>query len=49
LKRPQVTGGWRKLYIEELCDLKLLLEDIIRTNKSRRIRLAGNEAHMEEK
>jgi hypothetical protein len=36
-KRDEVTEGWRKLLIEELCNL-YSLPNIIRMNKSRRMR-----------
>jgi hypothetical protein len=42
-----VVGGWRKLRNEELSDLYSLLS-IIRIIKSRRMRLAGHLARMEE-
>jgi hypothetical protein len=37
LKRDEVTGEWRKLHNEELCDL-YFSPSIIRKIKSRRIR-----------
>jgi len=42
-KRDEVTGEWRKLYIEELRDLYSLL-NIVRVVKSRRMRWAGHVA-----
>ena len=39
-KRDEVMGEWRKLYIEELCDL-YSLPNIVRVVKSRRMRWAG--------
>jgi hypothetical protein len=47
-KRDQVTGGWRKLHNEELCDLESL-PSIIRMIKSRRMRWAGHVACMGKK
>jgi hypothetical protein len=47
-KRDEVTGGWRKLYNEELRDL-YSLPSIIRIIKSRRMRWAGHVARMWEK
>jgi hypothetical protein len=43
-----VTGRWRKLHNEELCDL-YSLPIIIRIIKSRRMRWAGHIARMGEK
>jgi hypothetical protein len=40
-----VTGEWRKLHNEELCDL-YSSPSIIRITKSRRMRLAGHVARM---
>jgi hypothetical protein len=40
-KREEVTGGWRKLHNEELHNLHYS-SSIIRMNKSRSIRWAGN-------
>jgi hypothetical protein len=48
LKRDEVTGGWSKLYNEELRDL-YSSPSIIRIIKSRRIRWAGHVARMQEK
>jgi hypothetical protein len=42
-KRDEVTGGWRKLYDEELHDL-YSSPSIIRIIKSRRMRWAGHVA-----
>ena len=39
-ERDEVTGEWRKLHNEELNDL-YCSPDIVRMNKSRRIRFAG--------
>jgi hypothetical protein len=47
-KRDRVTGGWRKLYSEELHNL-YSSPSIIRIIKSRRMRWAGHVARMEEK
>jgi hypothetical protein len=47
-KRDEVTGGWRKLHNEELCDL-YSSPSIIRIFKSRRMRWAGHVARMGEK
>jgi hypothetical protein len=44
-KRAEVTGEWRKLHNEELCDL-YFSSSIIRIIKSRRMRWAGNVARM---
>jgi hypothetical protein len=44
-KRDEVTGEWRKLHNEELCDSP----SIIKITKSRRMRWAGHVARMEEK
>jgi hypothetical protein len=44
-KRNEVIGDWRKLHIEELCNL-CSSPGIIRMNKSRRMRWAGHLAHM---
>jgi hypothetical protein len=42
-KRDEVTGGWRKLYNEELYDL-YSSPSIIRIIKSRKMRWAGHVA-----
>jgi hypothetical protein len=47
-KRDEVTGEWRKLHNEELHDL-CSLPSIIRMIKSKRMRLAGHVARMQEK
>jgi hypothetical protein len=47
-KRDGVTGGWRKLYNEELHNL-YSSRSIIRIIKLRRMRLAGHVAQMGEK
>jgi hypothetical protein len=44
-KRDELTGEWRKLHNEEFSDL-YSLPNIVRVVKSRRIRRAGNVAHM---
>jgi transcription termination factor 2 len=46
-RRDGVTGGWRKLYNEELHNL-CSLRSIIRILKSRRMTWAGHMARMEE-
>ena len=46
-KRDEVTGEWRKLHNEELCDL-YSLPNIVRVVKSRRMRWAGHVARMGE-
>ena len=43
-KRNEITGEWRRLHNEELNDL--YSPNIIQVIKSRRVRLAGNVAHM---
>jgi hypothetical protein len=48
LKKDEVTGGWRKLHNEELCDV-YSSPSIIRMIKSKRMRWAGHVARMEEK
>jgi hypothetical protein len=45
LKRDEVTGGWRKLHIEELHNM-YSSPSIIRRIKSRRMRWAGHVARM---
>jgi hypothetical protein len=47
-KRHEVTGGWRELRYEELCDL-YPAPSIIGTMKSRRIRWVGHVSRMGEK
>jgi hypothetical protein len=47
-KRDEVTGEWRKLHNEELCDL-YCSPSIIRIMKSRRMRWTGHVAQMGEK
>jgi hypothetical protein len=47
-KRDEVTGEWRKLHNEELCDL-YSSPNIIRISKSRRVRWEGLVARMGEK
>ena len=47
VKRDGVTGEWRKLHNEELNDL-YSSPNIVRVIKSRRVRLAGHVARMEE-
>jgi hypothetical protein len=47
-KRDEVTGRWRKLHNEELCDL-YSSRSIIRIIKSRSMRWAGHVAQMGEK
>jgi hypothetical protein len=46
-KRDEVTGEWRKLHSGELHNL-YSSPDIVRQNKSRRMRLAGHVARMGE-
>jgi hypothetical protein len=43
-KRDEVTGGWRKLYNEELHNMNAS-PSIIRMIKSRRMRWAGQVVH----
>jgi hypothetical protein len=47
-KRDEVTGEWRKLHNEKLCDL-YSSPSVIRIIKSRRMRWAGHVARMGEK
>jgi hypothetical protein len=47
-KTVEVTGEWRKLHNEKLNDM-YSSANIIRVNKSRRMRWAGHVACMEEK
>jgi hypothetical protein len=47
-KRDEVTGEWRKLHNEELCEL-YSSPNIIRIIKSRRMRLPGHVARMRKK
>jgi hypothetical protein len=44
-ERDEVTGGWRKLHNEELCNV-YSSPYIIRTIKSRMMKLAGHAAGM---
>jgi len=46
-KRDEVTGEWRKLHHEEINDL-YSSPNIVRANKSRRMRWAKHVAHMGE-
>jgi hypothetical protein len=46
-KRDEVTGEWRILYNEELCDL-YSLPNIVRVVKSRRMKWVGHVALMGE-
>jgi hypothetical protein len=46
-KREEVAGGWGRLHNEELHNLYHSL-NIIRVDKSRRIRWVGNVAYIEE-
>jgi hypothetical protein len=46
-KREEVTGGWRRLYSEELHNL-YVSSDIIRVIKSNRMKWSGHVARMEE-
>jgi hypothetical protein len=46
-KRDEITGGWRKLHNGELQNVYFWL-NISRMMTLRRIRLAGNVAHMGE-
>jgi hypothetical protein len=47
-KRDEVTGEWRELHNEELCDL-YCLPNIVRVTKSRTMMWAGRVAHMGER
>jgi hypothetical protein len=47
-KRDEVTGEWRKLHVEKLCDL-YSSPSIIRIMKSRRMRWEEHVAQMGEK
>ena len=47
LRRDEVTGEWRRLHNEELCDL-YSSPNILRAIKSRRMRWAGHVARMGE-
>jgi len=46
-RRNEVTGEWRRLHNEELNDL-YSSPNVVRAIKSRRMRWAGNVAHMDE-
>jgi hypothetical protein len=46
-KRDEVTGEWRKLHNEELCNV-YSLPNIVRVVKSRNMRWAGHVARMRE-
>ena len=46
-KREEVTGEWRKLHYKELSDL-YSLPNVLRVEKSRRMRWAGHVARMGE-
>jgi hypothetical protein len=48
LKKDEVTGEWRQLHNEELCNL-YCSPSIIRTIKLRRMRWAGHVARIGEK
>jgi hypothetical protein len=48
-KRNEVTGGWRKLHNEGLCNLYSLPSIVIQIMKSRKRRWAEHVAHMAEK
>jgi len=47
-RRDELTNEWRKLHKEELYDLKSS-PDILRVNKSRRMRWAGHVTRMGER
>jgi hypothetical protein len=47
-KRDEITGEWRRLHVEELNDL-YSSPNIARVIKSRRMRLSGHVACMEER
>jgi hypothetical protein len=44
-KREEIIGGWRKLHLEDLCNL-YFSPNIIRMIKSKRMRWQGNATHM---
>ena len=46
-KRDEVTGEWRKLHNEELSDL-YSLPNIVRVEKSRRMKWAGHVVRMQQ-
>jgi hypothetical protein len=46
-KGEELTGGWRKLYNVELCNM-YYSQNNIRMIKSRRLRLAGHVVHIGE-
>jgi hypothetical protein len=47
-RRDEVTGGWRELHNEDLCDL-YSSPSLIRIIKSRRMKWAGHVARIGEK
>jgi hypothetical protein len=48
IKRAEVTGGWRKLHNEELCDL-FFSPSVIRIIKPRRMKWVGYVTQMDKK